>query len=78
MNVEKTMAARFSGHLSPVKIILDQKQVENAEYSNTGLTNDARFLREIKSRTAMSKQRQQIGLKLKDETSKMIRYLARY
>jgi hypothetical protein len=34
MNVEKTMAARISRHLSPAKIILDQKQVENAEYAN--------------------------------------------
>jgi hypothetical protein len=34
MNVEKTKAARISRHLSPVKTILDKKQVENAEYAN--------------------------------------------
>ena len=34
MNVEKTMAARISRHLSPVKIVVNQKQVENAEYLN--------------------------------------------
>jgi len=30
----KNMAARISRHLSPVKIILDEKQVESAEYAN--------------------------------------------
>jgi hypothetical protein len=49
---------RISRQLSPLKIIIDQKQLEDVEYFNylgSMITNDARFTREIKSRTAMAK-----------------------
>jgi hypothetical protein len=63
--------------------MIDQKQLQNVEYLNylgSMITNDARCTREIKSRIAMTKAafnkkktfHQQIGLKLKEETSKVL------
>jgi hypothetical protein len=45
MNVEKTKVMRISRQPSPVKIMLDQKQLENVEsfkYLGSILTNDGR------------------------------------
>jgi hypothetical protein len=58
MNVEKTKVMRISGQPSPMKIMIDQKQLENVEYFNylgSMITNDARCTHEIKSRIAMAK-----------------------
>jgi hypothetical protein len=67
-----------------MKIMIDQKQLENVEYFNylgSWITNDARCTREIKSRIAMAKAafnekknifHQQTGLKFKEETSKVL------
>ena len=58
MNVGKTKVMRISRQPSPVKIIIDQKQPENAEYFKylgSMLTNDGRCTCEIKSRIAMAK-----------------------
>jgi hypothetical protein len=58
MNVEKTKALRISRQPSPIKIMIDQKQLENVEYFNylvSMITNNARYTREIKSRIAMAK-----------------------
>jgi hypothetical protein len=68
---------------SPTKIRIDQKQLENVEYFSylgSMMTNDARCRCEIKSRTVMTKAAfnkkktllQQIWLKFKEETSKVI------
>jgi hypothetical protein len=49
---------RISRQPSPMKIMIDQKQLKNVEYFNylgTMITNDARCTREIKSRIAMAK-----------------------
>jgi hypothetical protein len=58
MNVEKTKVMRISRQPSPMKIIIDKKQLENLEYFNylsSMITNDARCTREIKSRIVMAK-----------------------
>jgi hypothetical protein len=58
MNVEKTKGMRISRHQFPVKIMIDQKQLENAEsfkYLRSILTNDGRCTCEIKCRIAMAK-----------------------
>jgi len=58
MNVEKTKVMRISNQPFPVKIMIDQKQLENVEsfkYLGSILTNDARCTCEIKCRTAMAK-----------------------
>jgi hypothetical protein len=59
MKVEKKkMLMRISRESSPVKIMIDQKQMETVEYFNclgSTITNDARCTREIKSRIAMEK-----------------------
>jgi hypothetical protein len=58
MNVEKTKEMRISRQPYPIKVIIDQKQLENVEYFNyfgSMITNDARCTREIKSRIAMAK-----------------------
>jgi hypothetical protein len=58
MNVEKTKVMRIPRQPSPMKTMLDQKQLENVEYFNylgSMKTNDARCTREIKSRIAMAK-----------------------
>jgi len=58
MNVEKTKVMRISRQQFPVKIMIDQKQLETVEsfkYLGSMLTNDGRCTREIKSRIAMAK-----------------------
>jgi len=58
MNVEKTKVMRISRQPFPVKIMIDQKQLENMEsfkYFGSILTNDGRCTCEIKSRIAMAK-----------------------
>jgi len=54
----KTKVMRISRQPSPVTIIIDQKQLENVEsfkYLGSMLTNDGRYMCEIKSRIAMAK-----------------------
>jgi hypothetical protein len=49
---------RISRQPSPMKIMIDQKQLENVEYFNylgSMITSDARCTHEIKSRIAMAK-----------------------
>jgi hypothetical protein len=58
MNVGKTKVMKISRQPSPMKIMLDQKQLENVEYFNyldSMITSDARCTREIKTRIAMAK-----------------------
>ena len=58
MNVEKTKVMRISWQPLPVKIITDQKQLENVElfkYLGSTLTNDGRCTCEIKCSIAMAK-----------------------
>jgi hypothetical protein len=58
MNVEKTKIMRISRQPYPMKIMIDQKQLENVEYFNylgRIMTKDARCTREIKSRIAIAK-----------------------
>jgi hypothetical protein len=57
-NVEITKVMRISRHPLPVKITIDQKQLENVEsfkYLGSMLTNDGRCTCEIKCRFAMTK-----------------------
>jgi len=56
MNVEKTKVMRISRKPCPVKIMIDQKQLENVEsfkYLGSSLTNDGRCTCEIKCRIGM-------------------------
>jgi hypothetical protein len=56
INMEKTKVMRISRQPFPVKIIIDQKQVENVEsfkYLGSILTNDGRCTCEIKCTIAM-------------------------
>ena len=58
MNVEKTKVMRISKQPFPVKIVIDQKQLENEEsfkYLGSILTNDGRYTCEIKCRIAVAK-----------------------
>jgi hypothetical protein len=58
MNVEKTKVMRISRQPFPVKLMIDQKQLENVEsfkYLGSMLTNDGRCTCEIKSSIAMAK-----------------------
>jgi len=58
MNVEKTKVMRISRQPFPVKLMMDQKQLENVEsfkYLGSILTNDGRCTREIKCRISMAK-----------------------
>jgi hypothetical protein len=58
MNVKESKVMRISRQPSPMKIMIDQKQLDNVEYLNylgSMITNDARCTREIKSRIAMAK-----------------------
>jgi hypothetical protein len=58
INVEKTKVMRISRQSLPVKIIIDQKQLENVEsfkYLDSILTNDGICTCEIKCRIAMVK-----------------------
>jgi len=54
----KTKVMRISRQPSPVTIMIDQKQLENVKsfnYLGSMLTNDGRFICEIKSRFVMAK-----------------------
>jgi hypothetical protein len=54
----KTKVMRISRQPFPVKLMIDQKQLENVEsfkYLGSILTNDGRCTCEIKSRIAMAK-----------------------
>ena len=58
MNVEKTKVMRISRQPFPVKITIDQKQLENVEYFKylgSILTSDGRCTCVIKCRIAMAK-----------------------
>jgi hypothetical protein len=58
MYVEKTRVMRIARQPFPVKLTIDQKQLENVEslkYLGTMLTNDGRCTFEIKSKIAMAK-----------------------
>ena len=58
MNVENTKLMRISRQPSPVKIKIDQKQLENLEsfkYLGSMLRNDGRCTCEIKCRIVMAK-----------------------
>jgi hypothetical protein len=58
MSVEKTNVMRISRQPSQIQIMIDQKQPENVEYFkylDSMITNDARCIRETKSRIAMAK-----------------------
>ena len=57
MNAEKTKVMRILRHPFPVKIMIDQKQLENVEffkYLGSILTNDGRCTCEVKCRIAMT------------------------
>jgi hypothetical protein len=57
MNVEKTKVMRLSRQPSLMKIMIDQKQLENVEYFNYlgSMINDARCTCAIKSTIVMAK-----------------------
>ena len=58
INVEKTKVMRISRQPFPVKIMIDQKQLENVEsfkYLGSLLTNYGRWTCEIKCRIALAK-----------------------
>jgi hypothetical protein len=58
MNVEKTKVMRISRQPFPVKIMIDQKQLENVEsfkYLGSMLTNDGKCTCGIKCRIATAK-----------------------
>ena len=58
MKVKKTKVMRISRQPFPVKIMVDQKQLENVEsfkYLGSSLTNDGRCNCEIKCRITMAK-----------------------
>ena len=58
MNVEETKVMRISRQSFPLKIMIDQRQLENVEsfkYLGSILTNDGRCTCEIKCRIAMAR-----------------------
>jgi hypothetical protein len=74
----KTKVMKFSRQLSPIQIMIGQKQPEDVEYFNylgSMITDDARCTLEIKCRIAMAQTdfnkktfHQQTGLTLTEET----------
>jgi hypothetical protein len=84
MNVEKTRVLRIPWQPSSIRIMTDQKQLENVEYFNylgTMITNDARCIHEIKSRIDIAKATftklktlftSKLDLKLKEENIKVL------
>jgi acyl-CoA thioesterase len=82
--VEKIKVKRISRQLSPVRIMIDEKQLENVEYSKyfgSSITHYTRCTREIKFRIAREKaafnkkqniSHQQIGLKFREEINKVL------
>ena len=85
INVKKTKVMRISRQPLPVKIMIDQKQLDNAEsfkYLGSILTNDGRCACEIKCRIAMAKAAfnkkrtlfyWHFGLGIEEEASKVLR-----
>jgi hypothetical protein len=82
-SVKHKIGKRLARHRSRVHIITHQKQPENVKYFNyldSMITSDARFTREIRSRIAMESSvhqepccfRQQIRLKFKEDTNKVL------
>jgi hypothetical protein len=71
---------RISWKPYPVNIMINQEQMDNVECLNcfgSMITNDARYMCEIKSKIAMTKAAfnsfpQQIGLKFKEESVEML------
>ena len=58
MNVDKAKVMRIPKQSSAIQITMDKKQPENVEcfsYLGSMVTNDARFISEIKSRIDMAK-----------------------
>ena len=58
MNVEKTKVMTISRQPFPVKIVIEQKEPQNVtsfKYLGSILTNDGRYICEIKCRIAMAK-----------------------
>ena len=84
IHVGKTKVKGISRDPSPLKIMIDQKQLENVNYFNhlgNMTTNDARCTRGIEFRIVMTKAafnrkkesfHLKIGLKFKEETSEML------
>jgi hypothetical protein len=84
MNVEKTKVMRISIQPFPVKLMIDQKQLDNVEffkYLGSMLRNDGKRTCEIRSRTASAKTAfnknrdlftSKKGLGTEVETSKML------
>jgi hypothetical protein len=83
MNVEKTKATKISREMSPLQIMIDQKEPENMEYFKYlgNMINDVRCTYEIKYKIVIAKAafntkktlfHQQIGLKFNEETSELI------
>jgi len=57
INVEKSKMLRISRSPSPIRMMIDPKQIENVEYFNyygSMITNQARCTPEIKYRVAMA------------------------
>ena len=77
-----TRVIRISSQLSRIQIVIDQRQVGNVERFNYlgWMINDARCIREIKSKIAMAKAafnknktfHRQIGLRSKAESGKVL------
>jgi hypothetical protein len=64
----KTKIIRISGQPPPLQTMIDGKQLENLEYFNyldSPVISDAKYTREVKSMTAMSKE----AFKQKKKTS---------
>ena len=58
MHVETTKVLRISRQPSPIQIMIDQKHLENVEYSSyfgSMMINNGRYTCEIKSRITMEK-----------------------
>jgi hypothetical protein len=80
MNVEKTKVMRISRQPSPIKIMIEQKQLENVEYFNylgsmmqgvhVKLNPELSWQNQYSTRRRLF--HQQTGLKFKEETSKML------
>jgi len=79
MNVGNTKVMRISRQPSPMQIMIHQKQpghVQYFSYLGSMIANDARYTLEIESKIFMGKAadflHKKIGLKVKDETSKVL------
>jgi hypothetical protein len=80
INVDKTKTMRISRQPTPLQITLTVENVEEFNYLDSMITNDARCTREIKTRIAMAKAaffkkktlHQQTILSAKEETSEVL------